>query len=47
MTIQQIVNIAKLSQTYCLLDITKRWLFGGGTDLQMPLKIYNIRKDVE
>lgn len=46
MTIQTIVNIAKLSQPYCLLDITKKGLFGGGVDLLLPRKIYTVRKDV-
>lgn len=45
-TIQKI-NIAKVSQYLCLNDIDKRGLYGGGVDLQLPNKIYNIRKSVE
>ena len=41
------INIAKVSQYLCLNDIDKRGLYGGGVDLQLPNKIYNIRKSVE
>tara|TARA_R110000868_G_C10832771_1_gene759499 strand:- start:142 stop:681 length:540 start_codon:yes stop_codon:yes gene_type:complete len=46
-TIIQKINIAKISQYLCLNDIDKKGLFGGGVDLQLPNKIYNIRKSVE
>lgn len=39
--------IAKLSQAYALIEIEKRGLFGGGLDLDLPRKLYNIRKSVE
>jgi hypothetical protein len=41
------INIAKISQFLCLNDIDKKGLYGGGVDLQLPRKIYNIRKSVE
>jgi hypothetical protein len=46
-TIAQKINIAKVSQYLCLNDINKKGLYGGGVDLQLPNKIYNIRKSVE
>jgi DUF1009 family protein len=42
-----IINIAKISQYLCENDIDKKGLFGGGVDLLLPRKIYNIRKSVE
>lgn len=42
-----IINIAKISQYLCENSIDKRGLFGGGVDLLLPRKIYNIRKSVE
>jgi hypothetical protein len=41
------INIAKISQYLCENDIDKKGLFGGGVDLLLPRKIYNIRKSVE
>jgi hypothetical protein len=46
-TVQQIIDIAKISQYLSLNDIDKKGLWGGGIDLQLPNKIYNIRKSVE
>jgi hypothetical protein len=45
--ILDIINIAKISQYLCENDIDKKGLFGGGVDLLLPRKIYNIRKSVE
>lgn len=41
------INIAKVSQFLASNDIAKAGLFGGGQDLQLPRKIYCIRKNVE
>lgn len=41
------INIAKISQFLCLNDVDKKGLYGGGVDLQLARKIYNIRKSVE
>lgn len=46
-SVLDIINIAKISQYLCENDIDKRGLFGGGVDLLLPNKIYNIRKSVE
>jgi hypothetical protein len=46
-TTLQKIEIAKVSQYLCANDIDKKALFGGGIDLQLPNKIYNIRKSVE
>jgi hypothetical protein len=46
-TVAQKINIAKISQYLCLNDISKKGLYGGGVDLDLPNKIYNIRKSVE
>jgi len=46
-TVSQIINIAKISQFLCLLDIEKKGLYGGGQDLSLPRKIYCVRKNVE
>lgn len=46
-TVSNIIDIAKLSQAYCLLEIKKQGLNGGGIDLKLPRKLYNIRKSVE
>jgi hypothetical protein len=45
--ISEIINIAKISEYLCANDIAKKGLFGGGVDLQLPNKIFNIRKSVE
>lgn len=46
-TPNSVIDIAKLSQSYCLTEIQKEGLDGGGIDLLLPEKIYNIRKSVE
>ena len=47
LTIPQIIEVAKVSQYLCLNDIQKSGLYGGGQDLQLPNKIYMVRKNVE
>ena len=47
LTILQIIDIAEVSQYLCLNDIQKSGLYGGGQDLQLPNKIYMVRKNVE
>lgn len=47
LTTLQIINIAKISQYLAIRDIAVKWLFGGGVDLRLPNKIYNIRKSIE
>jgi len=46
-TTLQKIEIAKVSQYLCANDIQKKGLFGGGVDLQLPNKIYCVRKNVE
>jgi hypothetical protein len=41
------IEISKVSQYLFLNKIQRSNLFGGGTDLNLPEKIYNIRKSVE
>lgn len=41
------IQIAELSQAYALIEIQKRGLDGGGIDLKLPRKLYNIRKSVQ
>lgn len=41
------IKIAKVSQFLAENDIDKKGLYGGGVDLLLPTKIYNIRKSVE
>jgi hypothetical protein len=41
------IKIAKVSQFLAENDIDKRGLYGGGVDILLPTKIYNIRKSVE
>lgn len=41
------INIAKISEYLCLNAVDKKGLYGGGVDLQLARKIYNIRKSVE
>ncbi len=47
LTVAQIIDIAKKSQYLAQNDIANQGLFGGGVDLLLPNKIYNIRKSVE
>lgn len=46
-SILDIIKIAKVSQELAENDIDKKGLYGGGIDLLLPRKIYNIRKSVE
>lgn len=46
-TIEDIIKIAKVSQYLIQNDIIDKGLYGGGTDLLLPRKIYNIRKSLE
>lgn len=46
-TVEQIIDIAKLSETLALQAIVKKGLYGGGIINSLPVKIYNIRKSVE
>jgi len=41
------IEIAKVSQYLFLGKIQRGGLYGEGTDLELPYKIYNIRKSVE
>lgn len=43
----QIIEVAKISQYLAVADLKKGGLLGGGQDLNLPSKIYNIRKSVE
>lgn len=47
LTVLQKINIAKLSLTYASVDILQSGLNGGGIDLNLPRKLYCIRKNVE
>lgn len=46
-TPEDVIKIAKISQYLSQNDIENKGLYGGGTDLLLPRKIYNIRKSVE
>lgn len=47
LTIPEIIEIAEVSQYLALNDIQKSGLYGGGQDLELPSKIYMVRKNVE
>lgn len=47
LTISQQINCGKISQYLSIRDITVKGLFGGGIDLSLPNKIYNITKSLE
>lgn len=47
MTIQQIINIACISQYLSANDYANRGLFGGGRDRLLPRKLYGVRKNIE
>lgn len=47
LTVAQIISIAKVSQYLCTVDIEKTGLYAGGTDLNLPRKLYSTRKDIE
>lgn len=46
-TVSEIIDIAAISQGYAGNDIAKQGLYGGGTDIQLPRKLYAVRKNVE
>lgn len=46
-TILNIINIAKVSEYLSMNSIQLKALYGGGTNLELPYKIYNIRRSVE
>jgi hypothetical protein len=46
-SINDIIEIAQVSEYLCSVDIARKGLYGGGIDLQLPLKINNIRKSVQ
>lgn len=46
-TPSNVINIAKICQYLAYNDIEKNNLYGGGIDLSLPNKIYNIRKSLE
>lgn len=46
-TVQQIINIACVSEYLAANDIAKGGTFGGGIDIQLPRKLYCVRKAVQ
>jgi hypothetical protein len=46
-SIQQIINIAKISQYIAVSEVLKNGLWGGGEDLKLGRKLYVIRKSIE
>src|SRR6185437_1201080 len=47
LTVLDKINIAKLSQTLATIDILKSGLYAGCIDLELPRKLYCIRKTIE
>jgi hypothetical protein len=47
LSVPSIIEIAKVSQYLAQNDIDDKGLYGGGIDLDLPKKLYNIRKSVE
>jgi hypothetical protein len=47
LTVPETIQVAKISQYLSSNDIDKAGLFGGGMDIQLPRKIYCVRKNVE
>lgn len=47
LTVLEKINIAKLSQTYATIDILRGGLYAAGIDLELPRKLYCIRKSIE
>lgn len=47
LSVPSIIEIAKVSQYLAQNDIDNKGLYGGGVDLDLPKKLYNIRKSVE
>lgn len=43
----EMIDIGRLSQFLAANDIAKKGLYGGGVDLNLPRKIYMIRKNLE
>lgn len=41
------IQIAELSQAYAFIEIEKQGLYGGGIDLKLPRKLFNIRRSIE
>lgn len=41
------IQIAELSQALALIEIKKQGLYGGGIDLKLPRKLFNIRRSIE
>lgn len=46
-TPSETITIAEISQYLCVNDLDKKGLYAGGVDLQLPRKIYMIRKNLE
>lgn len=46
-TVPNTILYAKMSQYFSAIDIKKSGVFGGGMDLNLPRKLYMIRKNVE
>lgn len=46
-SISEIINIAKISQYLATLQITRKGLYGGGTNVTLPRLLYMVRKNVE
>lgn len=46
LTTAQKLDIASISEYLSFVDIEKKGLYGGGVDLQLPRKIYAIRKSI-
>ena len=47
LTVFEKLNIAALCESYAVVDIKQSGLYGGGVDLQLPRKIYCIRKSIQ
>lgn len=47
LTVLEKLNIGAVSESLSLIDITKSGLYGGGVDLDLPNKIYCIRKSIQ
>lgn len=47
LTVLEKINIGAVSEAYSVIDILRSGLYGGGVDLQLPRKIYCIRKSIQ
>jgi|TARA_R110000868_G_scaffold382044_1_gene648531 hypothetical protein len=47
LTVPQVIQIAQVSQYLAENDIDQSGLYGGGQDLLLPVKLYEIRKTIE